>query len=1069
MAIGTEGQIVKLDANEAAVFYVDYGNVEKIPLSKVKQIKSDFLELACQALRCELHGLPSNDIHWNSDILEKLQMAVSEPITLTVVDKMGDTNTVKLSDEQGMDIAVKIGLVAQPSQPAVTQICVPPPTAETVPSFSFNDLNLPQGVVKNVQVSHVNGVSDFYCQLIDGLTELEKYMEEVGSQAESSPQLTCPRVGMPCVAKYTEDDAWYRALITNLTTDSKLEVLFVDYGNTELLQTSRVRTLPEHFRQLPKQAFKCQLADVATSALPDSAATFEELVVSVEELECTIKSMRNGKFDVQLNIPDGLCINEEISSTFGQNQELTREESTVKADKPEAVTLDAAFLPPEILSEEADVYVTATVSPSQFYVQLVGQETAAQELAEKLLDEYSALQPCEREMKHVTVGRSCVARFSEDEAWYRAIVKEVSAESAKVLFIDYGNSDGVPLCDIRELAAQYVSQPAMAVECSLDMDEPASGWSDKDITKFEQLTESGAKLLQVEFLTTSQPCQVRLFDKTVSIASLLTSAEESAVVEAAEQKVDKKAETTATVTTTAVWSGQSYPEVAAPSGRCQMYMSHIESPAEVYLQLVKQELELQELMDKIEEKCAYLSENERKLSSVMPDQPCCVKSSADNVWYRAKVKAVGGDDNTSVHFVDYGYVERMDLKNMKEMPPELLVSGPMAICTSLGLMCPPSGWSDEVIDKVHELTAEKVLTVEFKSDTVPFEVQIFDKDVNINQRVAAMLLQTTQTESVTEEAVKPTDVMPFKEEEDNAGLDTLTAPSSSDDKADEFNMTALSELAQTKIPADVVKVYTSSVESPGHFYVQLVSNGDEIQALTNRLTETYSADNDDLQLQNPITGHLCCTKYLDDLWYRAVIRNIAGDSCSLRFVDYGNVEEVPIADIKKLKPDFLSEPPYAYACRLMGIDSTIDWTDADTDKFSEAATERELQAKFVGYSAPYEVQLKHGEQDLSFLFEDKLEQNKTTKTLEEVNAETSKVESKDICEEGIPTTTDAGPEDPCEVVSHSSTEQQPKDTLETTKETELDTTDISATESKVQTEEGKDVATDDTGLQSGRF
>jgi Tudor domain len=58
---------------------------------------------------------------------------------------------------------------------------------------------------------------------------------------------------MPVAAKFSEDDIWYRAEVTDLMEGSCIKVLYVDYGNEEVLPISRVLKLPPRFLNLPIQ------------------------------------------------------------------------------------------------------------------------------------------------------------------------------------------------------------------------------------------------------------------------------------------------------------------------------------------------------------------------------------------------------------------------------------------------------------------------------------------------------------------------------------------------------------------------------------------------------------------------------------------------------------------------------------------------------------------------------------------------------------------------------------------------------------------------------------------------
>ena len=47
------------------------------------------------------------------------------------------------------------------------------------------------------------------------------------------------KTGTLCAAQYTVDDAWYRARVTQGTRPDSYEVVFVDYGNGEVLPRER--------------------------------------------------------------------------------------------------------------------------------------------------------------------------------------------------------------------------------------------------------------------------------------------------------------------------------------------------------------------------------------------------------------------------------------------------------------------------------------------------------------------------------------------------------------------------------------------------------------------------------------------------------------------------------------------------------------------------------------------------------------------------------------------------------------------------------------------------------------
>jgi hypothetical protein len=72
-------------------------------------------------------------------------------------------------------------------------------------------------------------------------------------------------------------------------------------------------------------------------------------------------------------------------------------------------------------------------------------------------------------------GEKVAAVFSEDGAWYRALVLKVSATAAEVRFVDYGNTEEVPLRNIAPLeTSAALSHAPFAREATLALLGPAA-------------------------------------------------------------------------------------------------------------------------------------------------------------------------------------------------------------------------------------------------------------------------------------------------------------------------------------------------------------------------------------------------------------------------------------------------------------------------------------------------------------------------------------------------------------------------------------------------------------------
>lgn len=65
----------------------------------------------------------------------------------------------------------------------------------------------------------------------------------------------------------------------------------------------------------------------------------------------------------------------------------------------------------------------------------------------------------------------------------------------------------------------------------------------------------------------------------------------------------------------------------------------------------------------------------------------------------------------------------------------------------------------------------------------------------------------------------------------------------------------------------------------------------------------------------------CCASYNNDgFWYRAEVeRMVCVDVVRIRYVDYGNIAELPVSAIRRPKLNYLTLPAQAVDCRLCHI------------------------------------------------------------------------------------------------------------------------------------------------------
>lgn len=117
---------------------------------------------------------------------------------------------------------------------------------------------------------------------------------------------------------------------------------------------------------------------------------------------------------------------------------------------------------------------------------------------------------------------------------------------------------------------------------------------------------------------------------------------------------------------------------------------------------------------------------------------------------------------------------------------------------------------------------------------------------------------------------------------------------------------------RTRIPicSDDEVVVVSHIETPQMIYIQKNDSIDCLTAFLTELYEYYSKNGE--ALSSPRVGELCSVLSEDSNFYRAIAEDVSEpDHVKFRYIDYGNCERVPRANIKRLEAKHLELNEFA--------------------------------------------------------------------------------------------------------------------------------------------------------------
>lgn len=117
---------------------------------------------------------------------------------------------------------------------------------------------------QKVVISEVTDDLHFYAQFVDQGSLLESMLLQLRQELAANPPLPGaykPTRGDLAVAKFSGDDQWYRVK-TEKVSGTNVSVFYIDYGNRETLNVTRVADLPARFATDKPYAHEYALACV---------------------------------------------------------------------------------------------------------------------------------------------------------------------------------------------------------------------------------------------------------------------------------------------------------------------------------------------------------------------------------------------------------------------------------------------------------------------------------------------------------------------------------------------------------------------------------------------------------------------------------------------------------------------------------------------------------------------------------------------------------------------------------------------------------------------------------------
>nr|XP_015203062.1 PREDICTED: tudor domain-containing protein 1 isoform X2 [Lepisosteus oculatus] len=762
-------QSLDISSRTANVIYIDFGNEEDVKLDKIKRLSVDIDPVPPCALQCRVANLAAVTGSWVEVCCSSVrQLLLGKTCLVTIVD-VSETDSVCSVDvalpsigmqleeflvQQGYVVKQKVGKSSPNGQDINSILCAALENFRKKASTGVEDdkkfpepVHLCIGDSFSCVVTHILSPHDFVIQKLDNagaIQELQIRLRDHCVQIPSSEDYR-PAPGTVCCSQFTEDNLWYRATVLGYSSEDRVFVGYIDFGNSEELELNRLRPANEEFLKLPMQAITCSLPGIK----PVSEEWDSESILVMKKLVNTkfLKVRILDKVDVkalveltdeysdpQTNIADlmvamrcaviDLDFRSQTDQTEGTKESFTKKLEWTSTELPS--------------NETVDVVVSVIDSPSEFYCQCCNPKDL------QALNEMSAnLLKCSQKASEAftpVIGEPCCAVFPGDGNWYRGMINDIGPKGAEVYFVDYGNTSEVAVDKLCAILPEYLMLPFQAIKCWLAGVEPVQReWTKDAIKRFQALTV-GVQLKAKVLCNGQNGYGIKLVKRGQNVAEKLV-AEKLAVC----NKTFHDPVLTSIMPGTEPTGGyfpKDWKTVELPkSGTFQLHIVAVRNPSLFYGLKDSNEVDVKKLEALMAELSSYCNKQSYN-PNLKPEAgvACCAQFSGDKNWYRAIVLDIC-DSEAYVLYADYGNIEKVPLSSILPITAKHLELPFQIIKCQLSEELFPDEWSSISLECFESLLRGKVMASVRKFDGKIYTVHLTVCSDNGNVDVSKMMIE----------------------------------------------------------------------------------------------------------------------------------------------------------------------------------------------------------------------------------------------------------------------------------------------------------------------------------------
>lgn len=375
--------------------------------------------------------------------------------------------TQKLLVESSVNARIRLAQNLPPITAASSTIQTSPPGVQIIPTFKSNSLMV--GSKHIVYCSHIeDGPNLFSIQLESNEDKLDRMMADINNVPVENLQ-DKPVLGMACLARLTEDNNLYRAVIKGIKATT-CSVAYVDYGNNGDVDFRHIYHIPSEYLQNKIFAMRFTLSGYKQHGSTEAVNQYFRTSVLNQKLELKVMPLAGPPF-VQ------------YCELYVNGVNMLDKLNDIANECPK-------YVQPPNLHENDFVLIRYVQTPKKFFVQKATDVDGYEKMMDKLMVYCQTAQL----LRNVKVGAACAASYGQDRDWYRVEINSIKGSRAFVKFIDFGISIETEIKNLKTISPEFLSMPKQAIECCLEGFEDIQNLRELSRDQLELLAEDSAGL-----------------------------------------------------------------------------------------------------------------------------------------------------------------------------------------------------------------------------------------------------------------------------------------------------------------------------------------------------------------------------------------------------------------------------------------------------------------------------------------------------------------------------------------------------------------------------------------------